>query len=78
MYILSKHRELLKHINIHEKAETFRRNLASNPPIFLFLFFENKSRKTTCVENKRQLVEACRVKANLTSGREVYLYQDRK
>jgi hypothetical protein len=30
MYILSKHRELLKQINIHEISENFRRNLASN------------------------------------------------
>jgi hypothetical protein len=32
MYILSRHRELSKQINIHEIAENFRRNLASNPP----------------------------------------------
>jgi len=54
MYILSKHRELLKQINIHERVETFRRNLASNtPPIF----FENKSRKITktCLKRKEHM-----------------------
>jgi hypothetical protein len=45
VYSLSKHKELLKQINIHERAETFRRNLASNPPPPLFV--ENKNRKTT-------------------------------
>jgi hypothetical protein len=45
MYILSKHRELSKYINIHEIAENFSRNLASNPPIFFLV--ENKNRKTT-------------------------------
>jgi hypothetical protein len=29
-------------------------------------------------KKKRQSVQACSVRTNLTSGREVYLYQDRK
>jgi hypothetical protein len=29
-------------------------------------------------KRKKKSVQACRVRANLTSGREVYLYQDRK
>jgi hypothetical protein len=36
MHILSKHRELLKQRNIHEIAENCRRNLASNPFLFIF------------------------------------------
>jgi hypothetical protein len=29
-------------------------------------------------QEKKNLVQACKVRANLISGREVYLYQDRK
>jgi len=29
-------------------------------------------------QEKKNLVQACKVRANMTSGREVYLYQDRK
>jgi hypothetical protein len=29
-------------------------------------------------QEKKNLVQACKVRANLTSGREVYLYLDRK
>jgi uncharacterized protein (DUF169 family) len=80
MYILSKHRELSKQINIHEIAENFRRNLASNPFSFFFSFFENKREKQQkhATQEKKNLFQACKVRANLTSRREVYLYQDRK
>jgi hypothetical protein len=46
----------------------------------LFFFVENKSRKQKkhATQEKKTLVQACKVRANLTSGREVYLYQDRK
>jgi hypothetical protein len=50
-HILSKHRELLKQINIHEIAENFRRNLATNPPPPLF--FKNKS---TCIKGKEKKI----------------------
>jgi hypothetical protein len=54
MYILSKHRELSKQINIHEIAEKFRRNLASNPPI---LFFQNKKKKSCNPWKRRRRTE---------------------
>jgi hypothetical protein len=49
MHILSKHRELLEQININERVETFRRNLASNP---LFLLYKKKKHKSTCIKGK--------------------------
>jgi hypothetical protein len=71
VYILSKHRELLKQINIHKRAETVRRNLASNPlpppPSFLKMKAEKQQKYAT--QEKKNLAQACTVKANLTSGR---------
>jgi hypothetical protein len=56
MYILSKHRELLKQINIHEISENFRRNLASNPPP---LFVENKNKKNTVLSKHVKEEQTC-------------------
>jgi hypothetical protein len=47
MYILSRHREMSKQINIHEIDENFRRNFASNP---FFFFIKNKS---SCIKRKK-------------------------
>jgi hypothetical protein len=63
MHILSKHRELSKQINIHEIVETFRRNLATKG--------RGKKKKKKKKKKKDNLVQACKVRANLTSGREV-------
>jgi len=45
MYILSKHRELSKQINIHEIVENFRRNLASKLHFFLLKIKIGKQQK---------------------------------
>jgi hypothetical protein len=77
MHILSKHRELSNQINIHEIAENFRRNLASIPFFKIKKKKKKKNKKKKGRENERQSVQACRVRANLTSRKEVYLYQDK-
>jgi hypothetical protein len=72
-------------------AERLRRKTFHFTPLFFFFFFwfflvlfcfflfvKKKTNQLAEKEKKRQLVQACRVRANLTLGREVYLYQDRK
>jgi hypothetical protein len=72
-------------------AERLRRKTFHFTPLFFFFFFwfflvlfcfflfvKKKTNQLPEKEKKRQLVQACRVRANLTLGREVYLYQDRK
>jgi hypothetical protein len=57
MHILSKHRELLKQINIHEIAENFRRNLASNPLFIIIIIIKKQKTKTTktCLKEKEDM-----------------------
>jgi len=78
MYILSKHIELSKQINIHEIAEIFEKK----PCIKSLLFLKKKKIKVEqqkhTTQEKKNLVQVCKVRANLTSWKEVYLYQDRK
>jgi hypothetical protein len=48
--------------------------------IFFFILLKIKAEKQQkyATHEKKNLVQACKVRANLTSRREVYLYQDRK
>jgi len=79
-HILSKHKQLRWQIKIHEIVERLsRKTLHLTPFVCFFFFLKKKKTKSTCIKGKkRQSIQACRVRVNLTLGRDVYLYQYRK